>query len=130
MLLNETNVLYREYDPRSSYTRGNKSKKLAKILRPIWEDFLLQGIVIDDDVEYHSTIVGDGLYRAYLQKNGRCFDVHRDSNELHLAPRPVLAGVSGNGLYIRVSSRVYNGKGFLLGPRRPFRSIPILLWIL
>ena len=87
----------------------------------------------DDDVEeeYHSTMLGDGLYRAYLQKNGRCFNVYRDGSGLHLALRPMLAGVSGNdSLYIRVGSRVYDGKGVLLGPRCTFRNIPILKWIL
>ena len=62
------NVLYRDYDPPRSYPRGNKSKKWTKILRPIWEDFQKEGIVSHDDGEYHSTIVGDGLSRTYLQK--------------------------------------------------------------
>ena len=78
-LLYGTNVLYRDYYPRS-YPRGNKSKKWTKILRPIWEDFQREGIVSDDDdeeEEYHSTMLGDGLYRTYLQKNGRCFSVSR-----------------------------------------------------
>ena len=85
----------------------------------------------DEEEEYHSTMLGDGLYRTYLQKNGRCFNVHRDGSGLHIAPRPMLAGVSENdGLYIRVGSRVYDGRGLLLGPRRPFRNNPILKWIL
>ena len=61
---------------------------------------------------------------------GRCFNVYRDGNVLLQAPRPMLAGVSGNGLYIAIGSRVYDGKGLLLGPRSPFRNIPILKWIL
>ena len=79
-LLYQTNILYRDYDPRSSYPRVNKSRKWTKILRPIWEDFQWKGIVSDDEEEYHSTIVGDGVYRTYLQKNGRCFNVHRNGN--------------------------------------------------
>ena len=38
-LLYETNVLYRNCDPRSSYPRAHRSKKGNKICRPIWEDF-------------------------------------------------------------------------------------------
>ena len=45
---------------------------MTKILRPIWEDFQRKAIVSDDDAkEYHSTILGDGLYRKYLQKRDR-----------------------------------------------------------
>ena len=83
----------------------------------------------NDEEEYHSTILCDGLYRMYLQKTGvvsifigtvmNCIS-HRS---------PMLSDVSGNGLYIRVGSRVYDGKGLLLGPRSPFRNIPILKWI-
>ena len=65
-LLYERKVLYRDYDPRSSYPRGNKSKKWTKILRPIWDE---------EEEENHSTILGNGLYRTYLQ--GRCFNVYR-----------------------------------------------------
>ena len=77
-------------------------------------------IETDYDKEYHSTLVGDGLYRTYLQNNGRCFNVHRDGNGLHLTLRPMLAGVSGNGIYTPVGSRVYDGKDVLLEPQRPF----------
>ena len=41
----------------------------------------------------------------------------------------MVAGVSGDGLYIRVGSRVYDGKGLLLGSQSPFQNIPILKWI-
>ena len=129
-LLYETNVLYRDYDPWSSYSRANKSKKWTTIFRPIWEYFQREGIASDDDEKYHRIMVGDGLYCTYLQKNGRCFNVHRDGNGLHLTLRPMLAGGSGNGLYIRVGSKVYDGKGLLPGPRSPFRNILILKWIL
>ena len=84
----------------------------------------------DEEEECLSTILGDGLYRTYLQTNGRSFNVYRDGNGLHLAPRHMLAGVSGNDLYIRVGCRVYDGKGLPLRPRSPFRNIPILRWIL
>ena len=83
----------------------------------------------NDEKEYHSTMVGDGLYRTYLQNNGR-FNVHRDGNGHHLTARPMLAGVSGNGLHTRVGSRVYDRKGLLLEPISPFQNIPILKWML
>ena len=43
----------------------------------------------------------------------------------YMSPRPMIAGVSGDGFYIRVGSRVYDGKGLLLGSRSPFRNIPM-----
>ena len=80
-LLYNTNVLYRD--------------NWTTILRPIWEDFQREGIVSDDgEREYYSTIIGDGLYRTYFQKNGHCFDVYRDGNGLHYEPRLMLAGAS------------------------------------
>ena len=49
------------------------------------------------------------------RKNGFCFSVHCDGNQLQVAPRPMLAGVSGTGHYICIGSSVYDGKGLLLG---------------
>ena len=73
----------------------------------------------EEEEEYHSTILGDGLYRTYFQKNERCFNVHRDGSGLHLATRRMLAGANGNDdLY--VGSRVCDGKGLLLGSLSPF----------
>ena len=62
----------------------------------------------DDTItEYQSVPEGDGILyhpikgcRIYLQKNGRCFNV-RAGRGIHLSPRPMIAGVSGDGLYIR-----------------------------
>ena len=42
----------------------------------------------------------------------------------------MLAGVYGNGLYIRRGSSICDGEGLLLGPSSPFKKIPILGWIL
>ena len=112
----ETNILYREYISGSSYP---------------WEDFQREGIMYDEEEEYHSTMVDDGLYCTYLQKKTECcFNVHRNGNGMHLTPRPMLAGVGGNDLHIRIVSRVYDGKDFMLGCHSPFRNIPILKWIL
>ena len=62
-LLYETNVLYRDYDPRNNYPRANRSTKWGKILHPIWEDFQHEEIAHGNskdaaDDEYFS---GDGL---------------------------------------------------------------------
>ena len=81
-LIYETNVLYCDYDPRSRYHRADRSTK--------WK---MEGIVPDDEEEHHSTNLGDGFYRMYLQKNGRCFNLHRHSLGIHLTPRPLLAGI-------------------------------------
>ena len=94
-LLHETNVMYGDYDPKSSYCRAFQQK----------------GIVhSNDDEKYFS---GDGLY---LQKNGRCFNIRRIGTGIYLRPCPMLAGVYGNGLYIPRGSSIYDGEGLLLGP--------------
>jgi len=36
----------------------------------------------------------------------------------------------GNRLYLRKEGKIYDGKGLLLGPQSPFKSIPILGMIL
>ena len=64
-----------------------------------------------DEEEYHdsSSILdnnksmesGDGV-KMYLQKNGRCFDVQRIGKGIKFNPRPRLAGIRGNGLYLRL----------------------------
>ena len=86
--------------------------------------------------EYQNAKEGDGiLYHPikecciYLQKNDRYFNV-RAGCGIHLSPRPLLAGILGDGLYLRMGSSVYDGKGLLLGPHTPFRNLPILKWIL
>ena len=48
----------------------------------------------------------------YFQKNGICFNIHRDGNGPHLTPRPMAGGVSGNGLHICIGSRVYDEKAY------------------
>ena len=40
----------------------------------------------------------------------------------------MLAGIR-DGLYLRMVSSVYDGKGLLLGPHSPFRNISDLKWI-
>ena len=88
-LLHETNVMYRDYDPKCSYPRANRSTKWNKVLRPIWEEYQQKEIVHSDEKYF----IVDGLY---LQKNGRCFNVRRIGTGMYLRPRPMLAGVYGN----------------------------------
>ena len=70
-LFYETNVLYRDYDPRSSHPRANRSTKWIKIIHPIWEDFQHEGIVHSNseveagDDEY---FIADGLCRIICIK--------------------------------------------------------------
>jgi hypothetical protein len=73
---------------------------------------------------------GDGI-KMYLQKDGQCFGLQRHGRRgINFTPRPLLAGVHGNGLYLRAGSSIYNGEGLLLGPQSPFKKIPILGWLL
>ena len=65
-----------------------------------------------------------------LQKNGRCFNIRSVGNGIQLTPRPLLAAMRGDALYLRINSSVHNGNVLLLRPRSPFRNIPILKWIL
>ena len=140
-LLHETNVLYRNNNTESSYPRASRSKKWKNILRPIWENFQEQGLGSEDDAEGDEeddfqSITGDGVdpipgCKIYLQKKGRCFNVRANGNGINFLPRPPLAGMPrDNGLFLRVGTSVYDGKGLLLGPHSPFRKIPILGWIL
>ena len=119
----ETNVMHRDYDPEGSYPRTNRSTKWNKVPRLIWEEFQHKRIMhsaYNGDEKYFR---GDGLY---LQKNGRCFNVRRIGSGIHLRPRTMLAGVYGNGLYIRRGSSIYDGEGLLFEPSIPFKKIPIL----
>ena len=128
-LLHETQVLYRNFDSASSYPRANKSRKWKKILAPIWDDFQRDGIVTSDDDDRYMTSIennGDGL-KMYLQRDGRCFNIHHKGNGIQFTPRPHLTGTQGrDGIFVRAGSSLYDGEGLLLGPKSPFRNIPIL----
>ena len=128
-LLYETQVLYRNFDSASSYPRANKSRKWKKILAPIWDDFQRDGIITSDDDDKYMTSIendGDGL-KMYLQRDGHCFNIHHKGNGIHFTLRPHLTGTQGrDGLFVRVGSSLYDGEGLLLGPKSPFRNIPIL----
>ena len=51
--------------------------------------------------------------------------VQKAGKGLYLSPHPSL-GVSGNGLYLKAGSTLYNGHGLLLGKNSPFKDVPIL----
>ena len=74
--------------------------------------------------------VGEGIMRMYLQKDGRCFGLQKCGKGIKFTPRPRLGGIHGSGLYLRVGSSIYDGEGFLLGSKSPFKKIAILGWIL
>ena len=67
-------------------------------------------------------IGGNGLY---LHKSGHCVKVEPVKG-LYLTPHSRLAGVSGDGLYLKRGSSIYNGEGLLLGKKSPLKNIPIL----
>ena len=77
-----------------------------------------------------STTGGDGV-KMYLQKKGRCFSLNKTMDGgIKLRPRPKLAGVHGDGLYLRHGSNIFHGEGLILGKNSPFKNIPVLGWIL
>ena len=135
-LLHETHVLHQDFDPYVKYPRANKSKKWKKILGPIWKEFNKQGIVQSEadesmyDTAPEDFVQGNGI-KMYFQKNGRCFALNKTTDGgIKLLPRPKLATVRGNGLYLRHGSDIYHGEGLLLGEKSPFRNIPVLGWLL
>ena len=105
-------------------------------MRPIWNEFQHSGVVVEDDdddaddADDEKQKTGDGV-KMYLQKQGRCFRLERNgSTGMTLTPRPRIANIHDDGLYVRVGSGVYDGRGLILGPRSPFKNIPILGWLL
>ena len=69
--------------------------------------------------------------KMYLQKKGRCFALNKTTDgAIKFCPRPKLAGVHGNGLYLRRGGDIYHGEGLILGKNSPFRNIPVLGWLL
>ena len=159
-LLHETSAMHQHYDSHNHYPRASGGKKWTHILRPIWQEFERAGIIEqqssadadsldgtlvhdrndndsdDDDIStdddnFHSANEGGDGIKMYLQKHGRCYGLHKcDGNGLKLTPRPLLPGIRGNGLYVRVGSSIYDGQGLILGSKSPFKNIPILGWIL
>ena len=70
---------------------------------------------------------GNGLY---LHKSGHCVKIIPIRGRgVQLIPKK-LSGVSGDGLYLKHGSNIYDGQGLLLGKNSPFKNIPILGLIL
>ena len=66
---------------------------------------------------------GDGLY---LSKMGQCLKVTPIRGRgLKLIPKKIKK-INGDGLFVKHGSKVYDGKGLLLGKNSPFKNIPIL----
>ena len=97
------------------------------------EEFSLE----DDDVipEKENDILSiddprsDG--KMYLRKGNCCCRVKTtQGGGLHLSPYgsdgPYISPYRGDGLFLQHNGKIYNGKGILLGPNSPFKSIPIL----
>ena len=130
-LLYETDVLYEDYDPWTGYPRSSGSEKWGTILGKIWRDFRKEGIVTQADDLDKSGYEADTS--MYLQKDGRSYDLKKTGDgSMNISPHPNLTGVQGDGLYLRRrgSGIVHRGEGLILGPDSPFKSIPILGWIL
>ena len=140
-LLHETHALHQDYDKYSRRPRSNRSKKWANILAPIWKEFTEHGIVQDEDSdsededsdEYDSAPEekeGHGM-KMYLYRDGRCFALDKTTDgAIKFIPRPKLADVHGNGLYLCHGGDIHYGEGLLFGKNSPFRKIPVLGWLL
>ena len=73
-------------------------------------------------------LIGNGLY---LTKGGSVCQIETDGKGLYLVP----ASGKGfenveNGLYLMKQGGLYDGRGLILGPKSPFKNIPILGMIL
>jgi hypothetical protein len=66
---------------------------------------------------------GDGLY---LHKSGHSVKITPIRGKgLQLFPKKCKA-ISGDGLFLKRGSQIYDGRGLLLGKNSPFKNIPIL----
>ena len=113
--------------PQMNIDGWNKSNKWKYILKSIWNEIEqeeeLQPLQLFNDVES-----GEGLY---LHKSGHCVKVEPiEGNGLYLTPHRRLTGVSGDGLFLKRGSSIYDGRGLLLGRNSPFNTMPILKWLL
>ena len=71
-----------------------------------------------------SGLSGNGLY---LHKSGHCVKIRPIKGKgLELVPRRRPTGIFGDGLFLKHGSRIYDGRGLLLGKNSPFKNIPII----
>ena len=123
--MKHTHVLYQDNNPTNEH-RWNKSNKWKYILRPIWKE--IQEEEEEEEEEelkpiklFNDDTSGNGLY---LHKSDHCVKVEPvESNGLYLTPHSRLAGVSGDGLYLKRGTSIYDGRGLLLVSHRPFKSV-------
>ena len=123
-IVKQIHGLYQGNDPTNEH-RWNKSNKWKYILKPIWEE--IQQEELKPKRLFNNDLSGNGLY---LHKSGHCVKVEPVKGNGYLTPHRRLTGVSGNGLYLKRGSSIYDGRGLLLGSQSPFKNIPILKWIL
>ena len=143
-LMEQTNALYRDFNPENPNPRSNKSKKWEKNLKPIWQD-IIDDQDNDSDEEEES---GRGLAmkkfvkdtfqdeKMYLRKNGSCYRVKtvQSSDGLFLSPQhsssASLPGIIGDGLFIKQKSgKIFNGEGLVFSNKKkssPFKHFSIL----
>ena len=72
-------------------------------------------------------VSGNGLFLGKRGYGTAKIDFMKDSNGITLTP---VKAEKYNGLYLKHDGQVYEGKGLLLGPKSPFRNIPVLGLIL
>ena len=66
---------------------------------------------------------GDGLY---LHKSGHSLKITPIRGKgVQLVPKKC-KGIHGDGLFLKRGSKIYDGRGLLLGKNSPFKNIPIL----
>jgi len=72
--------------------------------------------------------MGNGLY---LKKGSNIARVKTDGQGLYLKPfKGAGLGTVGDGLYLKQGGQVFDGHDLLLGPKSPFKNIPVLGWLL
>ena len=73
-------------------------------------------------------LIGNGLY---LKKGSGVCRLETDGEGLCLEPASGKRFEAvGNGLYLMKQGGLYDGRGLILGPNSPFKTIPILGMIL
>ena len=70
-------------------------------------------------------VFGNGLY---LKKDGRMCLIETDGEGLYIGPASGKAFETvGNDLYLMKQGGLYDSRGLILGPDRPFKNISILV---
>ena len=76
-------------------------------------------------------IGGSGIQRSgnglYLHKSGHYVKIRPIKGRgLELTPQRRPVGIFGEGIFLKHGSRIYDGRGLLLGKNSPFKNIPII----